>query len=87
MANWSQARPNILPKTFLASCFLLELIETENLGKAQALGTWSLITFLEGKKYIFVKKRLSSHPKQITIVHNINLIIEDHQKKCRYQDH
>ena len=39
------------------------------------------------KKYILVQTMLFSHPKQNIIDHNINLIIEDHQKKGRYQDH
>ena len=34
----SQARPNILPQNFLTGCFLYKRIESQNLGKAQALG-------------------------------------------------
>ena len=41
-ANLSQARPNILTQIFLTGCFLQERIETQNLGKAQAL--WALPT-------------------------------------------
>ena len=37
-ANLSQARPNILPQNFLTGCFLYKRIESQNLGKAQALG-------------------------------------------------
>ena len=36
-ANSSQTRPNILPQIFLTGCFFCERIETQNLGKAQAL--------------------------------------------------
>ena len=36
--NLSQVRPNILHPNFLTICFLYERIETQNLGKAQALG-------------------------------------------------
>ena len=41
MANLSQTRPNILPQIF---CFLYEHIETQNLGKAQALGALPAVT-------------------------------------------
>ena len=45
-ANLSQARPNILPQIFLTSCFLQERIETQNLGKAQALGALPAVAHL-----------------------------------------
>ena len=42
--NLSQARPNILPQIFLTGCFLQVSIETQNLGKAQALGAFPAVT-------------------------------------------
>ena len=45
-ANLSQARPNILPQIFLTGFSLKERIETQNQGKAQALGALPVVAAL-----------------------------------------
>ena len=47
-AKLSKARTNILPQFFLTCCFLLERIETQNLGKAQALVALPAVAALLG---------------------------------------
>ena len=51
MTNLSQARPNILPQISLTSCFLSERIETQNLGKAQALGALPAVAPLKSMRF------------------------------------
>ena len=49
MANLSQARPNILPQFFwpVVSYKSILIIETQNLGKAQALGALPAVATLQ----------------------------------------
>ena len=46
MVNLSQARSNILPQNFLTGCFLIERIETQNLGKDQTFPAFPAVAAL-----------------------------------------
>ena len=57
--NLSQARPNILSQLFLIGCFLQEHIETQNLGKAQALGALPAVATLRNGPLSTADKKVS----------------------------
>ena len=55
-AKLNQARSNILPQIFLTGCFLQERIETQNLGKDQALPAFPAVAALLIKKDFRIDK-------------------------------
>ena len=61
MVNLSQARPNILPQIFLASHFLLEHIETQNLGK-------TVIKMMSYKVEKILKTNYLSHARCLEVI-------------------
>ena len=50
-ANFSQARSNILPQKILTRCFLLDRIETQNLGKDQTLPAFPALAALRSGQF------------------------------------